>query len=268
MSQQVVCDQHKGAYRIVKQLKNPIGCKYCGKPALLIIDTLSKDVETENVVAFNAAITAQKAGEVKRHLPSSWIIVDYQIPETHRNLRNRIFDVCISGGLSGRGSYYCGPSNTALDQEIVDTISKVKAQLGEGDWIDYIQPTCNDHDAEVLRDKAVGGAFDEMKRVEENIEQLERILAGDEKVYGKNDKGETIERKVESFGPARIRDAKSSLEYMDSVLQRFQGNAEMENAADGIKLRVKEISAYVEKVDKSLNNYVARISVKKSMGAA
>ena len=191
--------------------------------------------------------------EETEHLPKGWTEVAYDIPVTHNGARDRIREILGAHGLMfSSQSVYRGPKNPAMDAALQKELDYLRSR-GVSFIFRLLTPAFNEQDSVWLADEMARKTLEDMDTVEAGMENLERALAGEVTITRSvRKRGKLVQVPVDllSTGDSRIRDAKKLLDAMDAVTERFQGSDIALAQGERIQLRIRQVRAWVEKVEK------------------
>jgi len=197
-----------------------------------------------------------KNPNLERHIPRSWVLAIYGIPQTAEgmSLRRKLCRVLKTHGLQSidrGGSVYLGPANPHMDEEIRKVVDKLRQTTGLSNLVNIFNGEYDGLTAGVFLDKVTGSALADMNDAERLLDEFERAMAG--QVQIKNSQGKDVD--LVSTGYGRISTAKWAIEEVDSVLARFSGTEELRQEADRLSLKVRQLRSWVTRVDTAFGRF-------------
>lgn len=213
---------------------------------------MKQEATTEGLPIGEATEKSKTLGRAELVLPEGWVTIFYGIPEEQTDLRNKVRELVKEHGLHSQdlgGSVYVGPESPQLDDKLEAAIQEVEKKAGRPNLVRLIRNDVRRNgDRVYLRDKIVDTAMQEMHLVEFSIDELEKALTPGSGVVIKDKKGKP--RDLLSTGYARLNNGKKMLEDVEAVVLRFQGEETLEKEAEKLHLRCRQVTAWVERVDK------------------
>src|SRR5712692_3836100 len=158
----------------------------------------------------------------QEHIQTDWALAVYGIPTEQTQIRRRVCRLLRRHGfwsIDIGGSVYTGPIVPELDGKLHKLLQELasKFRLTEALNIHWIIGDFDAATTTMFRDQVLQGIREDQAMIEENLDELQRALAGQATIT--DNKGKV--RDLLTTGASRLDAAEKLLADMEAVIERY-----------------------------------------------